>query len=127
MTNSQKVLALIRKHPEGLDDDELSEPSGISPRQQIYQICTQLESRGEIARESVTKEGKRKKIHNFPKLQRQPLQESPIASNERVRLSWQKRLGALVAATDKEEAVILDEALANYALEILRSQQAEQD
>src|SRR6266478_4959368 len=66
MKNIDKVLKLIQQHPEGLDDDEISDQSGIQPRQQVYQICKRLEIEGKIRRRNVEKTGKRSKIHNFP-------------------------------------------------------------
>src|SRR5947207_9056440 len=89
-TNKEEIYNLIRNHPEGLDDDDISKITGIEPRQQVQQLCTQLASvkrirrelRTEllhlqqlctqlasvkrIRRESVVKAGKRRKIHNFP-------------------------------------------------------------
>ena len=37
MTNREEVFDLIRGHPEGLDDDDISEMTGIRPRQQVQQ------------------------------------------------------------------------------------------
>ena len=119
MTNTQKVLELIRKHPEGLDDDEITEMTGIQPRQQIYQICTRLEAAGHIWRESLEKSGKRKKIHNFPAEANRP---APGGSPRRHKKGWQKRLAALVAATGKGEDELLDEALQALALRVLEKQ-----
>ena len=133
MTNTQKVLELIRKHPEGLDDDEISEMTGIQPRQQIYQICTRLEGAGHIWRESLEKSGKRKKIHNFPVEASRPtpggtfldgvsITRRAISSPRRHRKGWQKRLAALVAATGKGEDELLDEALQALAIRVLEKQ-----
>src|SRR5436309_13873250 len=66
MTNKEEIFDLIQKHPEGLDDDDISKMTGIEPRQQVQQLCNQLASVKRIRRESVDKAGKRRKIHNFP-------------------------------------------------------------
>src|SRR5438874_13663149 len=98
MTNLEKVLKVIRDRPDGLDDDEIAEITGIQPRQQIHQICSRLAGRGSIRRESIEKPGKRRKIHNFPLA---PSSDSAFPSE--VSLSseptWRRRLRALVAAT----------------------------
>ncbi len=119
-TNAHKVLELIRKHPEGLDDDEISKMSGVQPRQQVYQICTRLEAAGHIYRESREKEpGTRKKIHNFPVEAARP---APGGSPRTNRKRWQQRLSALVAATGKGEDELLDEALQALAMRVLEKQ-----
>ncbi len=122
MTNIEKVLQLIREHPEGLDDDEIAELSGVRPRQQVHQICQRLQAAGEIRRESVVKPGKRRKMHNFPatiteKTVRQVNEEWNKANEE-----WKKRLAALVAATGKGESELLNEALQALALKVLEQQ-----
>ncbi len=119
MTNTQTVLELIRKHPEGLDDDEITKMTGIRPRQQIYQICTRLEGAGHIWRESLAMSGKRKKIHNFPIEASRP---APGGSPRSHHKRWQKRLAALVAATGKGEDELLDEALQALAIRVLETQ-----
>ena len=119
MTNVHKVLELIRRNPEGLDDDEISEMSGVRPRQQIYQICTRLEAAGHIWRESLEKSGKRKKIHNFPVEASRP---APGGSPTGHRKRWQQRLAALVAATGKGEDELLDQALQALAMRVLENQ-----
>ena len=118
-TNTHTVLDLIRKHPEGLDDDEITEMTGIRPRQQIYQICTRLEGGGQVCRESVEKPGKRKKIHNFPIEAGRVATGGSPKSRQR---TWQKRLGALVAATGKGEDELLDQALQDLAIKVLEAQ-----
>jgi hypothetical protein len=119
-TNRDLILKCIEDHPEGLDDDELSKLAGVEPRQQVYQIATRLAAHGEIRRESVIKSGKRRKIHNFPLgaplHQAAPQGETSTATNK----LWRKRLAALVAATGRDEVEILDEALAQYARELLK-------
>jgi hypothetical protein len=65
-TNKEDVFDLIQKHPEGLDDDDISAMTGITPRQQVQQLCNRLAASNCIRRESVEKPGKRRKLHNFP-------------------------------------------------------------
>ena len=60
MTNADKIIALLLKTP-GLDDDEISSHTNVRPRQQVYQICTRLESKGQIKR----LKGPRGKIVNY--------------------------------------------------------------
>lgn len=115
MTNSQKVLELIRKTPDGLDDDEISNLTGITPRQQVYQICSRLGYAGRIRRESVEKPGKRKKIHNFPIDEGSQNSRQPEHSQK-----WKQRLSALMAATGSSEDELLDEALRNLAFRVLK-------
>jgi hypothetical protein len=119
-TNRDLILKCIEDHPEGLDDDELSKLAGVEPRQQVYQIATRLAAHGAIRRESVVKQGKRRKIHNFPLSaplhQATPQDQISTAPNE----LWRKRLAALVAATGRDESEVLDEALAKYARVLLK-------
>ena len=63
-TNISIIFSLIQSMPDGIDDDELSRLSGITPRQQVAPLCRQLEAVGKIERRSTPKDGKRKKIHN---------------------------------------------------------------
>jgi len=58
-TNKEEIYNLIQNHPEGLDDDDISKITGIEPRQQVQQLCTQLASVKRIRRESVDKAGNR--------------------------------------------------------------------
>ena len=60
MTNADKIIALLLKTP-GLDDDEISSHTNVRPRQQVNQICTRLESKGQIKRIK----GPRGKIVNY--------------------------------------------------------------
>ncbi len=118
MTNIQKVLELIQANPEGLDDDEITGRLGISQRQQVYQICIKLERDGLIKRDSVQKAGKRKKIHNFPV--NAELEAVNRSSQSGKIAPWMKRLKALVAATGREDDDLLDEAVQDLALKVLR-------
>ena len=49
MTNADHTLELLRREP-GLDDDQISELTGIKPRQQVNQICRRLENHGMLRR-----------------------------------------------------------------------------
>lgn len=60
-TNEERIVALLRLRP-GLDDDEISQSTGIEPRQQVNQICRRLERRGVLMRTV----GPRGKIVNEP-------------------------------------------------------------
>ncbi len=121
MTNADTLLALISEHPEGLDDDEISDKTGIRPRQQVYYICTRLAAEGRIRRVSVQTAGKRRKIHNFPAGATLPPasvpQSSPVTIED---ASWRRRLSMLVAATGREDVELLDEALLDLARKLLR-------
>ncbi len=121
MTNADTLLALIGKHPEGLDDDEISEKTGIKPRQQVYYICTRLAAEGRIRRVSVQAPGKRRKIHNFPAGATLPLSSVPQGGTVTTEdASWRRRLSMLVAATGREDGELLDEALLDLARKLLR-------
>src|SRR5215831_11652365 len=117
MTNKEEIYELIQKHPEGLDDDDISDITGIEPRQQVQQLCTQLASVKRIRRESVDKAGKRRKIHNFPygSDEPQPTLIQPHGASE----NWRRRLSALVAVTGREEADLLEEALHLLGMKVL--------
>src|SRR5947207_14901751 len=108
-TNKEEIYNLIQNHPEGLDDDDISKITGIEPRQQVQQLCTQLASVKRIRRESTDKAGKRRKIHNFPYMPDDLHTGNPgrNAASE----NWRRRLSALVAATGREDADLLEEAL----------------
>ena len=121
MTNADTLLALISEHPEGLDDDEISDKTGISPRQQVYYICTRLAAEGRIRRVSVQAAGKRRKIHNFPAGATLPPASVPQSSPVTMEgASWRRRLSMLVAATGREDVELLDEALLDLARKLLR-------
>src|SRR3954471_6260757 len=104
MTNKQEIFDLITSHPEGLDDDDIAEITGIQPRQQVQQLCNQLADSKRIRRQSVEKAGKRRKIHNFPAdgVPKAPpaIAPAPDVASEH----WRRRLSALVAATGRTEA-----------------------
>ena len=121
MTNSGTLLELIGEHPEGLDDDEISEKTGIRPRQQVYYICTRLAAEGRIRRVSVQAAGKRRKIHNFPVSATLPPSSVPQTGTVKTEdVSWRRRLSMLVAATGTDEVELLDEALLDLARKLLR-------
>ena len=50
--NKEDVFDLIQKHPEGLDDDHISATTGITPRQQVQQLCNRLAASNRIRRKS---------------------------------------------------------------------------
>ena len=58
MANSDRILDVLRRHPEGLDDDELSQLSGVTPRQQVNMVCRKLEADGIVLRERDYSKGK---------------------------------------------------------------------
>jgi len=122
VTNADTLLTLIGKHPEGLDDDEISEKTGIKPRQQVYYICTRLAAEGRIRRVSVQAPGKRRKIHHFPAGATLPPSSVPqqrgTVTTEGT--SWRRRLSMLVAATERDDVELLDEALLDLARKLLR-------
>ena len=121
MTNADTLLTLIGKHPEGLDDDEISEKTGIKHRQQVYYICTRLAAEGRIRRVSVQAPGKRRKIHNFPAGATLPPSSVPQSGTVNTEdASWRRRLSMLVAATGREDVELLDEALLDLARKLLR-------
>ena len=121
MTNKEEIFDLITSHPEGLDDDDIAEITGIQPRQQVQQLCNQLADSRRILRHSVGKAGKRRKIHNFP-ASAQP--DAPTATSSSSTgpdtESWRRRLSALIAATGRTEADLLDESLQLLAMKVLR-------
>ena len=119
MTNKEEVFDLIQGHPEGLDDDDISEMTGIRPRQQIQQLCNQLAATKRIRRESVEKTGKRRKIHNFPAdvVAELSLGAAPLEDETD---KWRRRLSALVAVTGRKEDDLLDEALQMLAVRVLK-------
>ena len=114
MTNKEEIFELIQGHPEGLDDDDILQMTGIQPRQQVQQLCNQLASSKRIRRSSVEKAGKRRKIHNFPVVGMESPETQPRSSN------WRRRLAALVAATARTEDDLLEEALQLLAMRVLR-------
>ena len=121
MTNTEKILNAIRQHPAGLDDDELADITGVQPRQQIHQICTRIAGAGQIRRESIEKPGKRRKIHNFPASAPPPLATNAPHADTDEGKSWHRTLSALVAATRRTEDDLLQEALQDLALKVLKA------
>jgi len=116
-TNKEEIYNLIQNHPEGLDDDDISKITGIEPRQQVQQLCTQLASVKRIRRESVDKAGKRRKIHNFPFADDEL--QTDVARGTSATQNWRRRLSALVAATGREEGDLLEEALQLLGMKVL--------
>jgi hypothetical protein len=60
MTIREQILAFLQEHPEGIDDDELSEALRLKQRQQANNRCRKLEKEGLVIRRHVNG-----KIHNF--------------------------------------------------------------
>ncbi|HEY5445445.1 MAG TPA: hypothetical protein VIJ87_13450, partial [Pyrinomonadaceae bacterium] len=104
MTNKEEIYDLIKDHPEGLDDDDIAQMTGIQPRQQVQQLCNQLADSQRIRRHSVGKEGKRRKIHNFPGA---PGGAVDLSRSEAHVEKWRRRLAALVAATGRTESDLM--------------------
>ena len=117
-TNKEDVFDLIQKHPEGLDDDDIAAMTGITPRQQVQQLCNRLAANNRIRRESVDKPGKRRKIHNFP-IEGNGAESLSSGEDSEAR-TWRRRLSALVAATGQAEPDLLDQALSLLAVKVLR-------
>src|SRR5512145_99253 len=118
MTNKEEIFDLISNHPEGLDDDDIADMTGIQPRQQVQQLCNQLADSKRIRRHSVEKTGKRRKIHNFPTAE--PVEiASPSGANSQPE-AWRRRLAALVAATGRTETDLLEESIQLLAMKVLR-------
>jgi hypothetical protein len=117
MTNKEEIFDLIRSHPEGLDDDDIAEMTGIQPRQQVQQLCNQLADSKRIRRQSVGKAGKRRKIHNFP-TEAGTVTMTGAADSESE--NWRRRLSALVAATGRTERDLLEESIQLLAMKVLR-------
>jgi hypothetical protein len=118
MTNKEEIFDLINKHPEGLDDDAIAEMTGIQPRQQVQQLCNQLADSKRILRQSVEKVGKRRKIHNFPTAEEPPASVTRAATDSPQ--NWRRRLSALMAATGRTEADLLEESIHLLAMKVLR-------
>ena len=117
MTNKEEIFDLINNHPEGLDDDDIANITGIQPRQQVQQLCNQLADSKRIRRYSVGKTGKRRKIHNFPETETDGKLISPPTA---ARPDWRRRLAALVAATGRTETDLLEESVQMLAMKVLR-------
>jgi hypothetical protein len=125
MTNKEEIFDLIQQHPEGLDDDDISQMTGIEPRQQVQQLCNQLASVKRIRRESVDKAGKRRKIHNFPTPDNEV--QATVSAGRGPIENWRRRLSALVAATGRDEAELLEEALQLLGMKVLGENHAIQN
>jgi hypothetical protein len=119
MTNKEEIFDLINKHPEGLDDDDIAELTGIQPRQQVQQLCNQLADSKRIRRRSVEKAGKRRKIHNFPTPEEPSASGTPSETDPQPQ-EWRRRLSALIAATGRTEADLLEESIHLLAMKVLR-------
>ena len=117
MTNKEEIYDLIKDHPEGLDDDDIAQMTGIQPRQQVQQLCNQLADSQRIHRHSVGKAGKRRKIHNFPRTESS---DAPPPSGDSHAENWRRRLAALVAATGRDESDLLEESVQLLAMKVLR-------
>lgn len=59
-TVKERVIEYLKAHPEGVDDDDLSQALGLSRRQQAGEACRKLQSEGLVRREAV--DGK---LHTF--------------------------------------------------------------
>ena len=123
MTNKEEIFDLIKNHPEGLDDDDIAEMTGIQPRQQVQQLCNQLADSKRISRHSVGKAGKRRKIHNFPAPDTTEVGTTDTATPTE---NWQRRLAALVAATGRTETELLEESVQLLAMKVLRQNTADE-
>jgi len=119
MTNKEEIFELIRGHPEGLDDDDIARLTGILPRQQVQQLCNQLADQKRIRRHSIGKEGKRRKIHNFP-LGDGSVEVTVVSISGSLPENLHRRLAALVAATGRSEVELLEECIQLLAIKILR-------
>jgi hypothetical protein len=119
MTNKEEIFDLINKHPDGLDDDDIAEMTGIQPRQQVQQLCNQLADSKRIRRQSVEKAGKRRKIHNFPTGEEPTASVTPSETDPQPQ-EWRRRLSALIAATGRTEEDLLEESIHLLAMKVLR-------
>jgi hypothetical protein len=53
MAARDRIIALLRTHPDGLDDDAIAEKLGLSRRQQANSRCRELEREGIVERRSM--------------------------------------------------------------------------
>ena len=53
MSARDRIIALLRTHPTGLDDDVIAEKLGLSRRRQANSRCRELERDGIVERRSV--------------------------------------------------------------------------
>jgi hypothetical protein len=126
MTNKEEIFDLINKHPEGLDDDDIADLTGIQPRQQVQQLCNQLADSKRIRRRSVEKAGKRRKIHNFPTAEK-PTPTVSASETDLQPQEWRRRLSALIAATGRTEEDLLEESIHLLAMKVLQQNSGERD
>jgi hypothetical protein len=61
MSYKERIIEYINKHPEGVDDDTISNALQIFPRQTVNQMCRKLQREGRIVRSNAYG-----KIRNFP-------------------------------------------------------------
>jgi len=118
MTNKEEIYDLIKDHPEGLDDDDIAQMTGIQPRQQVQQLCNQLADSKRIRRLSVGEVGLQRKIHNFPTMEQEEVDIAPSPGSESE--NWRRRLAALVAATGRTATDLLEESVQLLAMKVLR-------
>ncbi len=50
MSNAETILEFLEASPKGVCDDCISRETRVEPRQQVYQICRQLERRETVTR-----------------------------------------------------------------------------
>lgn len=50
-THRERIVAYLRAHPEGADDDQLAAVLAIAPRQTVNQVCRALFAKGVITRD----------------------------------------------------------------------------
>ena len=71
-TVRERIVQLLKEHPEGLDDDEITARLGLKRRQQANACCRQLELQGHIERRRVGR-----KVRNFWKVAPSPERAKP--------------------------------------------------
>jgi predicted transcriptional regulator len=64
-THRDRIIEYLKRHPEGRDDDELSDELDIRPRQAVNQICRALAADGHVTR---TRDAPRTAMSRRPKL-----------------------------------------------------------
>jgi len=78
MSARDRIIALLRTHPDGLDDDVIAEKLGLSRRQQANSRCRELERDGIVERRSIGG-----KIQNLLTGNAAPSAEPPGPSDQR--------------------------------------------